>query len=94
MSNFTTIRMVLALSLCLLLQGGSSYLVEAASGRINDREVAALEVIGHGCPTIVGGRCVNDHTCSIRCISQKYSGGLCLPNDIDKKPLGICCCLN
>ncbi|KAI3960198.1 hypothetical protein MKW98_016922 [Papaver atlanticum] len=93
-SNSTTNRMVVALFLCLLLLGGFSYSVEAVAGSINDGEIAAREVINSECTTIREGYCVNDQECAIHCRSMKYSGGKCLPNDIDKEPFGICCCLN
>ncbi|KAI3963005.1 hypothetical protein MKW92_021349 [Papaver armeniacum] len=92
-SNFTTTRMVVTLFLCLSLLGGFSYSVEAVVRRLNDGEVAAREVINNKCSTVREGYCVNDQDCATHCRSETYSGGLCLPNDIDEEPLGICCCL-
>ncbi|KAI3960301.1 hypothetical protein MKW98_017025 [Papaver atlanticum] len=70
--------MVVVLILCLLLLG--------------DGEVSAREVLNYECT--VEGRCVDDQDCTILCRSKKYSGGICDPNERDKEPLGLCCCLN
>ncbi|KAI3859809.1 hypothetical protein MKX03_013684 [Papaver bracteatum] len=93
-SNFTTVRMIVALILCFLILGGVSYSVEAAAGRINDGAVATREVINYKCTTVIEGRCVDDQDCTTLCRSEKYSGGICEPNDRDEEPLGLCCCLN
>ncbi|KAI3960199.1 hypothetical protein MKW98_016923 [Papaver atlanticum] len=89
--NFTTIRMVVALILCLLLLGGVSYSIEAAAGRIN---IATREVINYKCTTVIEGRCVDDQDCTTLCRLEKYLSGICEPNDKDEEPLGLCCCLN
>ncbi|MCL7025288.1 hypothetical protein MKW94_000405 [Papaver nudicaule] len=97
-SSFTTMHIVIALVICLVILGGFSYSVEASAGRINDGKVAigkVIESLDHGtCTTVIEGRCQDHQECTTLCRSKKYSGGKCLPNDIDKESIGICCCLN
>ncbi|KAI3960197.1 hypothetical protein MKW98_016921 [Papaver atlanticum] len=92
--SFATTCIVVALALCLLLMGGFSYSVDAVAGRNDDGEVTTRKVINNECITVLESYCANNRGCATHCRSMKYSGGRCLPNDIDKKPLGICCCLN
>ncbi|RZC62523.1 hypothetical protein C5167_024265 [Papaver somniferum] len=89
-SNFTTIRVIVALILCLLLLGSISYSVEASTGRITDGAVSSREVINFECTS--EGNCVDDKDCTILCRSKKYSNGVCDPSY--EAPLGVCCCSN
>ncbi|RZC54308.1 hypothetical protein C5167_013160 [Papaver somniferum] len=93
-SNFTTIRMVVALILCLLFLGDISYSGEAAAKWITDGAVSSREIINYECTS--EGICVDDEDCNILCRAKKYSGGICDPSDPsgDDWPLGICCCLS
>ncbi|KAI3981012.1 hypothetical protein MKX01_017531 [Papaver californicum] len=82
MSNFTTTHMIVAMLLCLLLLGGFSPRLKLLQvGILVNGEVATIDAIGHGCSTIIGGRCV-DQDCTTLCRSEKYSGGIHEPNDI------------
>ncbi|KAI3972987.1 hypothetical protein MKX01_019645 [Papaver californicum] len=84
-SNFTTTHMVVTLFLYLLFLDGFSCSVEGVlSSKSNNNE----------CTTVVEGKYVGDQDYATLCRSKKYSGGICLPNYIDKKPLGVCCCLS
>ncbi|KAI3960201.1 hypothetical protein MKW98_016925 [Papaver atlanticum] len=93
-SSFNTAHLVVALVLCFFFLGGFSYSAEVVAGKISDGEAITRKVINNKCTTIIEGYCVNDQHCATHCRLMKYSGGKCLPNDIDDEPLGICCCLN